>query len=231
VVSRGTVVLSQWKSSEPPGAALNEILQRLDPNTNANMSFANPDKSAYHIIVHKGLVFLCWASEKVDQKRAFAFLADIKKMFLAQYKDEWKTAPARRFDGEFAKYMEKQARQYSDPAFEKIDNVKTELEATRTVLLQNIETLMERGQVLEDLDNSSAQLALDADSFRTKSKNLASIFWWQNMKLWFIIFGVAAVVIFVIVWIACGFPTFSNCVAAAPPSPPPPSPISPTPTP
>jgi len=90
---------------------------------------------------------------------------------------------------------------------------------------------MERGQVLEDLDNSSAQLALDADSFRTKSKNLASIFWWQNMKLWFIIFGVAAVVIFVIVWIACGFPTFSNCVAAAPPSPPPPSPISPTPTP
>jgi len=227
VVARGEVVLAQWKSKEQ-GAQLSEILRRLDPSTNGNKSYVNPDKSTFHIMIHKGLIFLCCAGEKVEQQRAFAFLADMKKKFVSQFKAEWKEAGEHEFDKEFAPYMEKQAKYFSDPASAKITAVQNELEETRGVLLENIEKLMERERFLTNLEDSTSQLAVDADVFRYRSAQLARQFWWQNAKLWIIIIAIAAGVIFIIVWIACGFPTFSKC-APTPPAGPNPLP-TPTPT-
>ena len=85
--------------------------------------------------------------------------------------------------------------------------------------LKNIEKVLERGEKIDLLVDKTDRMRNTAVKFHKTSRRLKNTMWWQNVKMWLIILGVVAVVIFVIAAMACGGFSFSSCSGGASPTP------------
>jgi len=177
------------------------------------------------------------ADAAFSKRRVFMFLVDMRNLFVTQFGDSWQTAIALQFDNQFSRTIQRRADYFSnDPTSDKITAIKTEVDAAKSVVLENIDKLLDRGEKIELLVDKTSQLQEETFHFQDKARKMKTKFWWKNVKLWVIIGVLLAVVVFFIIWFICGFPDFNVCArwAAssqsssppnnAPPGPPPPPP-------
>lgn len=59
----------------------------------------------FHIQVEQGLTFLCMADATFAKRRAYAFLVDIRGLFLSTFGDSWQHAIAHAMNAQFAKKL------------------------------------------------------------------------------------------------------------------------------
>jgi hypothetical protein len=61
-------------------------LKRLakDSFTNKKASYSYDDSYHFHIMIEAGLIFLCMADHVFAARRAFAYLVDIRNLFLSE---------------------------------------------------------------------------------------------------------------------------------------------------
>ncbi|OWZ35012.1 hypothetical protein C349_05379 [Cryptococcus neoformans var. grubii Br795] len=65
----------------------------------------------------------------------------------------------------------------------KIASINTQLEETKTIIHNNIESLTERGERLEHLDQRTHDLSIHAQTFKTQATTTRRKFWWKNKKV------------------------------------------------
>jgi len=189
-----------------------DLIKRVDPFTGRKMSYSYDDRIHYHIMVEAGLIYLCMADANFQKRRAYSFLVDIKTLFISQFGDAWQTAIALQFDNQFARTLQRRADYFSnDPNSDKITAIKTEVEAAKNIVTENIEKLIERGEKIELLVDKTNALTEETYQFKDKARKMKIKFWWKNIKLWVILISVGLVLIFFIVWFSCGFPAFQVC--------------------
>lgn len=70
-----------------------------------------------------------------------------------------------------------------DPQGAKITSINTQLQETKSILQRNIESLTERGERLEHLDQRTHDLSIHAQTFKTQATITRRKFWWKNMKV------------------------------------------------
>ena len=75
----------------------------------------------------------------------------------------------------------------------------------KTVMLENIERVLERGDKIELLVESTARLQSDAAAFRSTTRRVARRMWWNNAKMFFISWCVCVVVLYLIGAQFCGW--------------------------
>jgi len=222
VIARGDSVLTEYASLSGNFPSITiDILKRLakDSFTNKKASYSYDSQYHFHIMIEGGLIFLCMTDNVFAARRAFSYLLDIRNLFLSEYSGRWEYAVAHEMD-RFSKTLESRATFFSkDASSDKLTALQLEIENSKMIVTENIEKLIERGEHIDMLVERSSQLNNDSFQFKTKSTELKSRLWFRNIKIWILICCIICVVIFLIVWFACGFPNFSKCGGGQPPAP------------
>jgi len=156
------------------------------------------------------------ADEEFGRRLPFAFLEDIKNRFKATYADRGKTALAYGMNADFSRVLQNQMDYYSNnPNADRITRVRNEIDEVKTVMVQNIEKVLERGERIELLVDRTENLNQTAFQFKKKSTQVKRRMWWKNVKVMVILIFVLLVIAYAAVAVACGGFAFQSCRSAA----------------
>jgi len=195
-------------------SANTRILGKIPLNDN-KMSYV-ADRHIFHYIVEDGITYLCMADEEFGRRLPFSFLEDIKNRFKATYADRGKTALAYGMNADFSRVLQNQMDYYSNnPNADRITRVRNEIDEVKTVMVQNIEKVLERGERIELLVDRTENLNQTAFQFKKKSTQVKRRMWWKNVKVMVILIFVVLVIAYAAVAVACGGFAFQGCTKAA----------------
>ena len=105
---------------------------------------------------------------------------------------------------DFGRTLKKQVEFYNGPEADQFATVHKKLDDVKSVMVQNIEMVLERGEKLELLVDKSEQLQLDAFRFQKSSKQLRNAMFWKKVKIYLLIFFIFCVVLYVFLAVLCG---------------------------
>lgn len=92
-----------------------------------------------------------------------------------------------------------------------MSKVKGDLDEVKSVMVQNIEKVLERGEKIDRLVVKTEDLDNQAVRFKKSSTVLKRAMWWRNAKLMAILGTVFVLLLFIIVASSCGGISFPNC--------------------
>ncbi|WVZ13147.1 hypothetical protein V8G54_017677 [Vigna mungo] len=114
----------------------------------------------------------------------FAFLEDIHKKFVKTYGRAILSSPAYAMNDEFSRILSQQMDYYSnDPNADRLNRLKGEMTQVRTVMVDNIEKVLERGGRLELLVEKTSAMNNNSIRFRKHSRRYKNNLWWSNVRL------------------------------------------------
>jgi len=214
LVARGTCVLAEFTSTSGNFTTVTRrILEKIPPNDN-KMSYVY-DRHIFHYVVDDGISYLCLADEEFGRRIPFAFLEDVKNRFKATYGDRGKTALAYGMNADFSRVLQNQMDYYSNnPNADRINRVRGEIDEVKSVMVTNIEKVLERGERIELLVDRTENLNQTAFKFKKSSTQLKRAMWWKNVKIMIILAFVVLVIIYFIVALACDGLAFQGCIKA-----------------
>jgi len=156
-------------------------------------------------------------SDELNKHRIpYAFLHDMKDRFIAQYgHDAPLQAIAFSYNEEFSRIIQDRMDFYnSDEADRTIDNigaVKSQIDDVKSVMVQNIEKVLERGEKIELLVDKTDRLNQQAFRFEASSRNLRRAMYWRRMRCYAYIATAVVFLIFVASASMCGGIDFRHC--------------------
>ena len=232
VISRKNVILAKHAMQVGNFAEVTDLILSKIDTRNKKMSYSSDSYMFHYIMTDCGLTFLCIADESFRRSTAFAFLAAIETKLIAQFGEnrcrsvsvpmalhyEFSTVIAAEMkrtnlaeDQNKLMVAEDGAGPSSDPT-DKVQRVRNEVDRVKDIMVENIETIVERGERLELLVDKTDQLSQHSVAFKQTTRTLQRRMWWQNTKLKI---GVAVgfiVGIYIIVSISCGGLAWPKCV-------------------
>eukprot|EP01013_Petalomonas_cantuscygni_P025877 TRINITY_DN48004_c0_g1_i1.p1 TRINITY_DN48004_c0_g1~~TRINITY_DN48004_c0_g1_i1.p1 ORF type:complete len:213 (+),score=36.73 TRINITY_DN48004_c0_g1_i1:143-781(+) len=185
--------------SLPP---LRPIVQRVASSHFPPTQRKTLTESRFHVHAKaSGLrVFLCVATPETEAPVCFGLLDFLEQRCEAEAVTQWPQTIAARLPV------------VNDKKNQKLADLRADIEATREVMVENIERILERGEKLESLVEQTSTLADEADNFNRSSRRLKQAMCKQHFRLIVIGIIVAVVVFLIILLIACK-PNFSRCGA------------------
>jgi len=168
------------------------------------------ERHFFHYMRVGDLVILALADGNFPRRIAFAFLKDIHDRFKDEYGGNWQTGMAFEFN-EFSRVLSRQAEFFShDERADKLSAMKVKLDETKDIMVRNIDSLLDRGEKLEDIVQKTEMMQTDSFQFQKSSKTLKWTMIRKNIILLCVILLIIFVAIVLIVWIGCGL-TFQRC--------------------
>ncbi|GJV27213.1 vesicle-associated membrane protein 711 [Tanacetum coccineum] len=169
---------------EPTSARARLILEKLPGNSDdLNVSYSQ-DRYIFHVKRTDSLTVLCMADDVAGRRIPFAFLEDIHQRFVRTYGRSVLSAQAYGMNDEFSRVLSQQMEYYSnDPNADRINRLKGEMGQVRTVMLENIDKVLDRGDRLELLVDKTATMQNNTLRFRKQTRRFRSSVWWRNVKL------------------------------------------------
>ncbi|KXZ42022.1 VAM5/VAMP75 protein [Gonium pectorale] len=209
LVARGQVVLAEHSVvTGNCNVIAVRILEKL-PQDDTRVSYTQ-ERHMFHVMVAEGITYMAVAEEAFGRRIPFAFLEDVRGRFVATYGAAAKEAVAYEYNTEFSRVLAERAGFFSDPSSDIINRVKGELQEVKHIMIENIEKVLERGERLDLLVDKTEGLQQVSLAFRREARRLRTTMWWKNMRLWLVVSGSVAVLIYLIVAMACGF-TLRRC--------------------
>jgi hypothetical protein len=92
----------------------------------------------------------------------------------------------------------------------KVAKVQSQVSEVKSIMMENIEKVLDRGEKLEMLVDKTENLRYQADQFQKSGKALRNKMWWQNIKMKLLVALILAIVVVVIFCFAC-FSGNRNC--------------------
>jgi len=192
-----------------------DMLARLDPYMSRKQSFSYNNDVHVHVMVDAGLIYLCMSEALFAKRRAYAFLIDIRNLFIGKFGDSWQYAIAYSMEAQFARTLDERMNYFThDVNSDKVLATQAEIQAAQQIATQNIENLIERGHQIELLVKKTEELSAEAVNFKEKSTTLRRKLWWRNKRIWLCICVCICIILLVFVLVivlACGPPEFKRC--------------------
>ena len=206
VVARSKTVLAEFTSTSGNFPTVTRVLLSKIPKSDTKMSYVY-DAHEFHYLVDNGITFLCMANQS-NRRVAFAFLEDAKLRFLNLFGTIMHSAPAFTMNDDFAPILQRQMTFYNGGDLTK---VKSQLDDVKSVVVENIEKVLERGEKIELLVDKTERLNDQAFKFHKTSSHLRSALFWKNVQFYAMFTLIVSFVVFVLVMLFCGGITFSTC--------------------
>ncbi|ERN17011.1 vesicle-associated membrane protein 724 isoform X1 [Amborella trichopoda] len=202
-VARGTMVLSEYTefTGNFPSIA-SQCLQRL-PSANNKFTY-NCDHHTFNFLVEDGYAYCVVAKESVGKQLSIALLERIKADFKKRYGGgKADTAIAKSLNKEFGPLIKEHMQYVIDHAEEigKLAKVKAQVSEVQSVMLENIEKTLDRGEKMDVLADKTEGLRSQAQQFQKQGTNLRRKLWFQNMKIKLVILGVLLLLV-LIIWVS-----------------------------
>jgi len=204
VIARGDAVLTHYTSTSGNFITVTSfLLQKISLN-DSQVSYSY-DGHMFHIIVERGTTFLCLTEESFDRRTAFAFF-DTKSRFFSRYSDEVITqAAAFSLNDDFSRILANQMDYYShNPAADKINQVKLQLENTKEQMNNNIEKLLSRMERVDLLVGNADTMNQQATKFQSQSKEVQWKIYKKNLKYMFFIVIIVVIILWLCASLFCG---------------------------
>nr|XP_043606053.1 vesicle-associated membrane protein 711 [Erigeron canadensis] len=213
LVARGSVVLAEFSSTQTNATTISrQILDKIPGNNDMNVSYSQ-DRYIFHVKRTDGLTVLCMADDVAGRRIPFAFLEDIHQRFVRTYGRAVLSAQAYGMNDEFSRVLSQQMEYYSnDPNADRINRLKGEMGQVRTVMIENIDKVLERGDRLELLVDKTANMQTNTLRFRKQTRRYRSTVWWRNVKLTVALILLILVIIYVVLAFVCHGVTLPSCI-------------------
>lgn len=218
LVARGQSVLCEYtdQSGNFPTVtrAVLKHLAQHEPNAAApaSKSVFPYNEFNFFFLHDDGITYMCMAEERVHANVAFMMLAEVQTAFLARYKQQAQTALAYAMTS-FNPTLDSLMKKYDNYKIETpMSQVRQKMERVKTLMIDNVNQLMERGEKIELLVTRTNKLQQDAMKYEKSAKKLKNVYWWMNVKYWIYSTLALAVLALAISFMICGI-DFSSCVA------------------
>ncbi|KNA09025.1 hypothetical protein SOVF_157460 [Spinacia oleracea] len=212
LVARGSVVLAEFVGTSTNASSIaKQILDKIPGDNDTHVSYSQ-DRYIFHVKRTDGLTVLCMAEDNAGRRIPFAFLEDIHQRFVKTYGRAIHTSPAYAMNDEFSRVLSQQMDYYSnDPNADRLNRLKGEMSQVRTVMIENIDKVLDRGERLDLLVDKSATLQGNTLRFRKQSRRLRSSVWWRNCRLMFTLIIVLLIISYIVVAFVCHGPLLPSC--------------------
>ncbi|MED6106472.1 hypothetical protein PIB30_000186 [Stylosanthes scabra] len=202
-VARGTMVLAEYTefTGNFPAIAA-QCLQKL-PSSNNKFTYSC-DHHTFNFLVEDGYAYCVVAKESVSKQISIAFLERVKADFKKRYGGgKADTAVAKSLNKEFGPVMKEHMKYIIDHAeeIEKLIKVKAQVSEVKSIMLENIDKAMDRGENLTVLADKTETLHSQAQDFRKKGTQIRRKMWYQNMKIKLVVLGILLFLVLVI-WLS-----------------------------
>ncbi|CAI9118783.1 OLC1v1020393C1 [Oldenlandia corymbosa var. corymbosa] len=202
-VARGTMILAEYTEFTGNFPAIaDQCLQKL-PSSNSKFTY-NCDHHTFNFLAEDGFVYCVVAKESVGKQISIAYLERVKADFKKRYgSGKASTAGAKSLNKEFGPVMKEHMQFIIDHADEidKLIKVKAQVSEVKNIMLENIDTAMERGENLTVLVGKAENLRDSARHFEKNSTQIRRKMWYQNMKIKLVVLGIILFLILVI-WLS-----------------------------
>ncbi|KAK1425359.1 hypothetical protein QVD17_20710 [Tagetes erecta] len=202
-VARGTMVLAEYTEFTGNFPAIaTQCLQKL-PSTNNKFTY-NCDHHTFNFLVQDGYAYCVVAKESVGKQISIAFLervrADFKKRYGGGKAD---TAIAKSLNKEFGPIMKEHMQYIIEHAdeIEKLIKVKAQVSEVKSIMLDNIDKAIDRGENLATLNDKAENLRDSAQQFKKAGTKIRRKMWYQNMKIKLVVLGILLLLVLVI-WLS-----------------------------
>ncbi|KAF2753032.1 synaptobrevin-like protein [Pseudovirgaria hyperparasitica] len=227
-IAYGTTILTEHTTSAASNASgvapmlLPQIKKRPDKKTvvseglHAHYIAAGHDEYPASARSAGGLTYVVVTRQDLQRRIAFGFLISIQKRFLAQYPEttDFSALPAfgaGAFNGTLKKLMIEQGTT-EEGQQDAIRQAKSEIDAVRNIMTENIERVLERGERIDLLVDKTDRLGGSATDFRVRSRGLRRRMWWKNVKLMVLLVLVVIFLLYLFVGFGCGLPGWGRCL-------------------
>ncbi|PSS18212.1 Vesicle-associated membrane protein [Actinidia chinensis var. chinensis] len=202
-VARGTMVLAEYTEFTGNFPAIaTQCLQRL-PSTNNKFTY-NCDHHTFNFLVEDGYAYCVVAKESVGKQISIAFLERVKADFKKRYGGgKADTAVAKSLNKEFGPIMKDHMQYIIDHAeeIEKLLKVKAQVSEVKSIMLENIDKAIDRGEHLTILSDKAQDLRDSAQEFKKQGTQIRRKMWYQNMKIKLVVLGILLMLI-LIIWVS-----------------------------
>ncbi|KAL5541848.1 hypothetical protein UlMin_009558 [Ulmus minor] len=202
-VARGTMILAEYTefTGNFPAIAA-QCLQKL-PSSNNKFTYSC-DHHTFNFLVEDGYAYCVVAKESVSKQISIAFLERVKADFRKRYGGgKADTAIAKSLNKEFGPVMKEHMKYIIDHAeeIEKLIKVKAQVSEVKSIMLENIDKTIDRGENLTILVDKTEDLRSQAQQFKNKGQQIRRKMWYQNMKIKLVVFGILLLLI-LIIWLS-----------------------------
>ncbi|OVA14876.1 Synaptobrevin [Macleaya cordata] len=183
-------------------AIASQCLQKL-PSSNNKFTY-NCDHHTFNFLVEDGYAYCVVAKDSVGKQVSIAFLervrADFKKRYGGGKAD---TAIAKSLNKEFGPAMKEHMQYIIEHAEEigKLLKVKAQVSEVKSIMLENIDKALDRGEKLDILTDKTQDLHSQAQEFRKKGTQIRRKMWYQNMKIKLVVLAILLLLVLVI-WVS-----------------------------
>ncbi|XP_076923642.1 vesicle-associated membrane protein 711-like [Bidens hawaiensis] len=213
LVARGSVVLAEFSATPTNASTIaRQILEKTPGDNDMNVSYSQ-DRYIFHVKRTDGLTVLCMADDVAGRRIPFAFLEDIHQRFVRTYGRAVLSAQAYGMNDEFSRVLSQQMEYYSnDPNADRINRLKSEMGQVRTVMIENIDKVLDRGDRLEVLVDKTSNMQTNTLRFRKQTRRFRSTVWWRNVKLTIAIILLVLVIAYAVLAFVCHGLTLPTCI-------------------
>ncbi|CAH1428126.1 vesicle-associated membrane protein 711 [Lactuca sativa] len=213
LVARGSVVLAEFSGTPTNASTIaRQILEKTPGDNDMNVSYSQ-DRYIFHVKRTDGLTVLCMADDVAGRRIPFAFLEDIHQKFVRSYGRAVLSAQAYGMNDEFSRVLSQQMEYYSnDPNADRINRLKGEMGQVRTVMLENIDKVLERGDRLDLLVDKTDTMQTNTLRFRKQTRRYRTSVWWKNVKLTIALILLILVIAYVVLAFVCNGITLPSCI-------------------
>ncbi|XP_041006813.1 vesicle-associated membrane protein 711-like [Juglans microcarpa x Juglans regia] len=213
MVARGHVVLAEF-SAVPTNARdiARQVLGRAQQGIEDSNTSYSHDRYIFHVKKTDGLTVLCMADDAFGRRIPFAFLEDIHQKFVKTYGRAILSAPSYAMNDEFSRILSQEMDRYSNDAnADRLNRLKGEMSQVRSVMIDNIEKVLEKGDRLALLVEKTTTLQGNTVRFKRQSRRFKNTLWWRNVKLTFALVFVLLIIIYVVLTFFCRGPLLPSC--------------------
>ncbi|KAG2670714.1 hypothetical protein I3843_14G099000 [Carya illinoinensis] len=212
VVARGSVVLAEFSAvTGNPGVVARRILEKIPSQADSRLCFSQ-ETYIFHILRSDGLTFLCMANNTFGRRIPFSYLEDIHMRFMKNYGRVADYAPAYAMNDDFSRVLHQQMEFFSgNPSADTLNRVRGEVSEIRTIMVENIEKILERGDRIELLVDKTSTMQDGAFHFKKQSKRLRQAICMKNAKLVALLTFVIVLLLYIIIAACCGGITLPSC--------------------
>ncbi|XP_042516478.1 vesicle-associated membrane protein 724-like [Macadamia integrifolia] len=202
-VARGTMILAEYTEFTGNFPAIaSQCLQRL-PSSNNKFTY-NCDHHTFNFLVEDGYAYCVVAKESAGKQVSIAFLERMKADFKKRYGGgKADTAIAKSLNKEFGPVMKEHMQYIIDHAeeIEKLLKVKAQVSEVKSIMLENIDKALDRGEKLDILADKAEDLRSQAQDFKKQGTKIQRKMWYQNMKIKLVVLGILLLLVLVI-WVS-----------------------------
>ncbi|XP_074560098.1 vesicle-associated membrane protein 714-like isoform X2 [Curcuma longa] len=212
VVARKTLVLAEFSAvTGNVGAIARRILENLAPESDSRLCFSQ-DRYIFHVLRADGITFLCMANETFGRRVPFMYLEDIHMRFMKNYGKVAHSALAYSMNDEFSRVLHQQMEFFSsNPSSDALNRVRGEVNEIHTIMVDNVEKILDRGDRLALLVDKTATMQDSAFHFKKQSRRLRQALWMKNAKLLAVLTFSIILLLYIIVAACCGGITLPSC--------------------